>query len=86
MDTGNFFEDRIPQLTRLAPHTVFVQAKTYFGGGKWYTLDIDYREIAAMLGRVNYRGFISLEFEGKEPYETAIPKSLETLRQAFGRS
>jgi sugar phosphate isomerase/epimerase len=83
MDTGNFFEDRDAQLVKLAPRTVFVQAKTYYGGGKWYTLEMDYRRIAEILASVNYRGFISLEFEGKEAYETAIPKSLETLRAAF---
>jgi hypothetical protein len=27
---------------------------------------------------------VSLEFEGKEDWKTAIPKSLATLRAAFG--
>jgi sugar phosphate isomerase/epimerase len=62
---------------------VFVQAKTYFGGGEWYTLDLDYRRIAAILREVNYTGYISLEFEGKEDPNTAVPKSLALLRQAF---
>ena len=83
MDTGNFFEDRYPQLEKLAPRAVFVQAKTYYGGGKWYTLDMDYPRVAKILKQANYRGFISLEFEGKEDWETAIPKSLAELRSAF---
>jgi sugar phosphate isomerase/epimerase len=83
MDTGNFFDDREAQLAKLAPRTVFVQAKTYFGGGKWYTLDIDYAKVASILKNVHYRGFVSLEFEGKEDFESAIPKSLELLRAAF---
>jgi sugar phosphate isomerase/epimerase len=41
LDTGNFLEDMYPQMERMAPHAVLVQAKTYFGGGEWYTLDID---------------------------------------------
>jgi sugar phosphate isomerase/epimerase len=86
LDTGNFFERRYEQLEMLAPKTVFVQAKTYFGGGKWYTLETDWDRIVAMLQAVGYRGFISLEFEGKEDYETAIPKSLEVLRAAFGKA
>ncbi len=86
LDTGNFFEDRERQLKKLAPEAVFVQAKTYFGGGKWYELDIDYDWIARMLRAAGYRGFVSLEFEGKEDWETAIPKSLELLRGAFGRA
>src|SRR5690606_27523282 len=32
MDTGNFLEDPYPKLEQIAPQTVFVQAKTYFGG------------------------------------------------------
>jgi L-ribulose-5-phosphate 3-epimerase len=83
MDTGNFLEDPYPKLEMIAPKTVFVQAKTYYGGGEWYTLDLDYKRIAAMLAKVNYRGYISLEFEGKEPAETGVPKSLKLLRDAF---
>jgi sugar phosphate isomerase/epimerase len=83
LDTGNFLERVIEQYELLAPRAVFVQAKTYFGGGTWYTLDIDYDEVARILEEVNYRGYISLEFEGQESHETAIPKSLELLRRVF---
>ena len=69
----------------MAPEAVFVQAKTYYGGGLWYTLELDYPRIAAMLRRHNYRGYVSLEFEGNEDWQTAIPKSLATLREAFQR-
>jgi L-ribulose-5-phosphate 3-epimerase len=84
LDTGNFFEQHYEQLEQLAPKTVYVQAKTYMGGGTWYTLDIDYARIAKLLAAVNYRGFISLEFEGKADYRTAIPESLALLRKHFG--
>jgi len=83
MDTGNFLENPYPKLEMIAPKTVFVQAKTYFGGGEWYELDLDYTRIAKILRKVNYRGYISLEFEGKEDAQTAVPKSLEMLRKAF---
>lgn len=83
MDTGNFLEDPYDDLARIAPHVVFVQAKTYFGGGEWYTLDLDYRRIAKILADVGYQGFISLEFEGKEDPHTGVPKSLAQLREAF---
>lgn len=84
MDTGNFLEDPYPKLEKIAPKAVFVQAKTYFGGGEWYTLDLDYARIASILAKVNYTGYVSLEFEGKEPPETAVPKSLDVLRRGFG--
>jgi L-ribulose-5-phosphate 3-epimerase len=83
MDTGNFLEDPYDKLKMIAPHTVFVQAKTYYGGGTYYTLELDYTRIASILKAQNYRGYISLEFEGEEDYTIAIPKSLKLLRNAF---
>lgn len=84
LDTGNFLEDPYPKLEMLMPKTVFVQAKTYYGGGEWYTLDLDYTRIGAMLRAHNYRGWVSLEFEGREDYRTALPKSLDLLHKALG--
>ena len=83
LDTGNFLEDPYAKLEKIAPKATFVQAKTYYGGGVWYTLDLDYARIAAILRKVRYRGYISLEYEGKEEAATAIPKSLAMLRRAF---
>ena len=74
MDTGNFLEDPYEKLEEIAPQAVFVQAKTYYGGGEWYTLDLDYPRIAEILNKVNYKGYISLEFEGKEDANTGVPK------------
>jgi sugar phosphate isomerase/epimerase len=84
MDTGNFLEDPYDKLKQIAPKTTFVQAKTYHGGGEWYTLDLDYKRIAKILADVNYTGYISLEMEGKENPDTAVPKSIALLREAFG--
>src|SRR4030095_15856133 len=82
LDTGIFLEDMYDQMERLAPRAVLVQAKTYFGGGTWYTLDLDYPRIGRIPAGHNYKGYFSLEFEGKEDWRTAIPKSLALLRQA----
>lgn len=83
MDTGNFLDDTYAQLEAIAPHAVLVQAKTYHGGGEWYTLDLDYDRIAAILRGGGFGGYISLEFEGKEDPRTGVPKSLALLRKAF---
>jgi len=83
MDTGNFLEDPYPKLEQIAPKTVFVQAKTYHGGGEWYTLDLDYTRVARILAEVNYAGYVSLEMEGKENPDVAVPKSVEMLRKSF---
>ena len=84
LDTGNFPVDPYPEIEKLAPHASIVQAKTYYGGGEWYTLDLDYRRIAGILRKANFRGWVSLEMEGKEDPSTAVPKSLDVLRSAFG--
>ena len=83
LDTGNFLEDPYDKLEMCASQTVFMQAKTYYGGGLWYTLDLDYPRIARIMRKHNFRGYVSLEFEGNEDYKTAIPKSLTRLRKAF---
>lgn len=83
LDTGNFLEDPYDKLDQCAPQTVFMQAKTYYGGGIWYELDLDYPRIARIMRKHNFRGYVSLEFEGHEDYKTALPKSLALLRKAF---
>ncbi len=83
MDTGNFFEDPYDKLEKLAPKTVLVQAKTYTGGGLWFSVDIDYGKVAKLLRKHKYDGYLSLEFEGKANPLEAIPKSLAMLREAF---
>jgi L-ribulose-5-phosphate 3-epimerase len=84
LDTGNFLEDPYHKLEQCAAAAVFMQAKTYYGGGLWYTLDLDYDRIARIMRKHSFRGYVSLEFEGNEDYKTAIPKSLALLRKAFG--
>ncbi|MEQ1826426.1 MAG: sugar phosphate isomerase/epimerase family protein [Pirellula sp.] len=83
LDTGNFLEDPYDRLELMADDAVLVQAKTYYGGGLWYSLDLDYPRIAALLRKHNFGGYVSLEFEGKEDPRTAIPKSLQLLKSAF---
>jgi L-ribulose-5-phosphate 3-epimerase len=83
MDTGNFLEDPYDKLEMIAPYASFVQAKTYYGGGEWYSLDLDYPRIAKILKNANYRGYVSLEFEGKEDPFTAVPKSIDMLKKSL---
>ena len=85
MDTGNFLENPYKKLEMIASRTTFVQAKTDYGGGEWYTLNLDYKRIAGILRKVNYRGYVSIEFEGKEDAKSAVPKSVAMMREAFGR-
>jgi len=83
LDTGNFLEDPYDQLEQLAPDTFLMQAKTYYAGGKWYTLDLDYTRIGEIMRRHNYKGYISVEFEGNADPLEALPKSLQLMRESF---
>lgn len=84
LDCGNFPGEPYTGITKLAPLAKVVHAKTYPGGGVWYSLDIDYNRVASILSNAGYHGYVSLEMEGNEPAATAVPKSLKVLRDAFG--
>lgn len=83
LDTGNFVGDPYTQLERLMPMANIIQAKTYYGGGEVYDLNLDYDRIAKIMRSGNFTGYVSLEMEGKEDAETAVPKSYDVLRRAF---
>ena len=84
LDTGNFLEEPYDKLDRCASETVYMHAKAYYGGGLWYSLDLDYNRIARIMRKRNFHGYVSLEFEGNEDYKTALPRGLALLREAFG--
>ncbi|MDR2036590.1 MAG: sugar phosphate isomerase/epimerase [Bacteroidales bacterium] len=84
-DTGNFLEEPYGKLEMIAPQTCFVQAKTYYGGGKWYTLDLDYERIIRIFKNVGYKGYISIEFEGNEEPEKGVAQSVSLLRECIDK-
>lgn len=83
LDTGNYPGDPYEGIRKLAPHASIVQAKTYYGGGEWYTLELDYRRIAGILREAGFSGWVSLEMEGREEPRSAVAKSYRMLREAF---
>ena len=83
MDTGNFLENPYEKYEKIIPRTVFVQAKTYYGGGEWYTLDLDYERIGRMLKDAGFHGYVALEFEGKADADDGVRQSIDLFRQAF---
>jgi L-ribulose-5-phosphate 3-epimerase len=86
LDTGNFLEDPYDELAQLAPEAVLVHAKAYPGGGIYYTLDLDYGRIVGLLRDAGYRGFLSLENEGRARPDEGNPEALATLRAALERA
>ena len=83
MDCGNFLDEPYEKLEQISSQAVLVHAKTYYGGGEWYTLELDYVRIADILKDVGFNGYISLEFEGKADADVGVPKSVALLRKAF---
>ncbi|MGQ9515553.1 MAG: sugar phosphate isomerase/epimerase family protein [Thermoproteota archaeon] len=83
MDTGNFIKDPYRSLRKIAPQTILVHVKTYFGGGVWYELDLDYSKILEILNEVRYRGYLSIEFEGKEDPMVGVDKTKKLLIRNF---
>lgn len=84
LETGNSVEDTYAKLAAISSKTVDVPAKTDPGGGEWHTLDLDYPRIAGILRDAGYSGWVSLEMEGKQSPDVAVPQSLERLRAALG--
>ncbi len=85
LDMGNFYfePDMYAAMQRIAPYTWLAHAKTYPGGGTVFTLDLDYARIFRMLLDAGFAGYVSLEMEGQEPAETAVPKSIALLERAW---
>jgi L-ribulose-5-phosphate 3-epimerase len=83
LDTGNYVGEPYQDFKRLIGYADIIQAKTYYGGGSFYDKDIDYDRITKIMRDANFTGYVSLEMEGKEDPETAVPKSYEMLRKAF---
>lgn len=88
LDMGNFYfeDDMYAAMERLAPYVWLAHAKTYPGGGSWYTLDLDYARVFRTLLDAGFQGFVSIEMEGQEAAETAMPKSVNMLQQAWAEA
>lgn len=88
LDMGNFiFEDDIyAAMETIAPYVWLAHAKTYHGGGTWYTLELDYARVFRILLDANFQGFVSIEMEGGEDAVTAMPKSVAMLQEAWAEA
>ncbi|MCM4167634.1 hypothetical protein KCTC52924_00858 [Arenibacter antarcticus] len=83
VDTGNYVGEPYTDFRRLVKHANIVQAKTYYGGGHYYDKELDYDRLAKIMREENFTGYVSLEMEGKENADTAVPKSYKMLRKSL---
>ena len=88
LDMGNFLfeEDMYAAMQTVAPYVWLAHAKTYPGGGSWYTLDLEYAPIFRLLLDAGWQGYCSIEMEGGEEAATAMPKSVALLQDAWANA
>jgi sugar phosphate isomerase/epimerase len=88
LDTGNFYydSDMYSAMEQLLPWVDLLHAKTYPGGGKVFTIPIDYARVFTMLASRRFQGYVTLEMEGQEAPETAVPGSIRELTRAWAQA
>jgi sugar phosphate isomerase/epimerase len=85
-DGGNFrTSDAYGDLAKIAPYAVNAQLKTdIYPGGKHEETDL--ARVVQILKEAGYRGYIVLEYEGKEDPKVAVPRHIETLKKIIRSS
>lgn len=86
LDTGNFFhlEDQYAEMEVFLDDLAMLHTKVYKGGGRLVAPEIDYGRVNELLQRINYTGYVSIEFEGKAHPKEGIPDGIETIRNQLG--
>jgi len=82
LDSGNFHtEDPYGDLAKIAPLAVNVQFKTEISPKGKPKEEADLAKLVDMMKKVNYRGYIALEYEAAEDAKVAVPRYLKSLRK-----
>lgn len=80
LDTGNYL-DGLRSIELTTPWAVHVHAKLHDVAADGSERTLNYGEILAILKRANYRGFVSLEYEGGEDAFQVLPRAVAYFRQ-----
>ncbi|MFQ5926758.1 MAG: sugar phosphate isomerase/epimerase family protein [Terriglobia bacterium] len=80
LDTGNYL-DGLRSIEKTASWAVHVHAKLHDVAADGTERRLDYRKILAILKRANYRGFLSLEYEGAQDAFEVLPRAVARFRQ-----
>ena len=82
LDTGNYHEPNVyAGLEASLPYAPHVVAKIHNFTPDGEAEGFDYDTIFLMLKRHHYRGFLTIEYEGREDELTAVPKAVTLLRR-----
>jgi sugar phosphate isomerase/epimerase len=82
LDTGNFV-DGLASIRRTAQLARHVHAKFRQVGPDGRDRLVDHEVVIAELRRVGYQGCLSVEYEGEEPAEMAVPRAVAHLRRVL---
>lgn len=81
LDTGNFREPKVfDQIEMCLPYAVTTHLKTHMRLDDGTSVPADWDRIFALYARHGYKGYMALEYEGKEEPKTAVPRELKRLR------
>lgn len=81
LDSGNFHsDDPYGDLERCAPYAINVQIKVEMKPKGKGTEPADLPRLITMLRKVNYQGFVVLEYEAKEDPWVAVPRLLKQMK------
>ncbi len=80
LDTGNFPQDPFRQMEMCLPYAVNVQVKSEMVHEDGTRGPQDWDRVVKLVASTGYKGYLSLEYEAKEPAATAVPRLLAELR------
>ncbi len=85
LDTGNYRINTYEDIEKSAPYAVHVHAKFLDVAEDGSDRRLDYNKILEILRRAGYRGYLSIEYEGKEGARSAVPRAVSFLRKLLAR-
>jgi sugar phosphate isomerase/epimerase len=84
LDTGNFTRNPYEEIAKLAPRAIVTHVKATVAakGGKGRE-PTDYVRVVKLLREAGYRGYVTLEYEGADPYKD-VPINIRKIQEAAG--
>jgi len=86
LDTGNFPTEPYKSIERAAPFAATVHAKFYEFDSQGREVRLDYERIIEILDKANFRGYLSIEYEGEGDELEEVPKACAYLKRLLGRN
>jgi len=85
LDTGDYLVDTAAingynAIERAAPHAAHMHAKLYNPDGVGSEPTHDWPRILDIMQKASYEGYLSVEYEGKEGPEVAVPRGVKFLQ------